>query len=169
MEIFYEGKGAFTLLGSRSVSIDGRAADIALFTSRQKSTTMKLNGPGEYEVRGVLVTTVDVSDTLVHAITLDDIAVVHIAAGTPLTERDIASVGRADVLLVRADDPRTAGAVIADLAPRVVIPFGEHSHKIAASCGLKDLEPRRSFSWNGMAAAPKAVLLKEGSVRRRAA
>lgn len=169
MEIVYGGKTAFTLRGSKSVSIDASDADITLFTRRQRSAALKLNGPGEYEVGGVLITTLDSGGTLVHSITLDDVNVVHLSSRAALTDRDLAAIGRTDVLLVQTDDLRVAQAAVADLSPRVVIPFGTHAAALAASVGMKNLEPQRNFSWNGISASPKAVLLKEPAARRKAA
>lgn len=170
MEITYGGKASFTLRGEKSVSIDGGEADISLFTTRQKKTALKVNGPGEYEVGGVLITSLELSGTLLYAITLDDINVAHISTGTAgLTERDLAALGRIDVLLVHADDQKTAQEAIADLSPRVVIPFGPEAAAIAASLGIKNPEPQSRFSWNGVTAPPKAVLLREPASRKKAA
>lgn len=170
MEITYGGRASFTLRGEKSVSIDGAGADIALFTKRQKRAGLRINGPGEYEVGGVLITTLDHSGTLLHAVTLDDINIAHVSStGNALTDRDLAAIGRIDVLLVRAEDETAAQAAIADLTPRVVIPFGPHATKIAASLGLKNAEPQSRFSWNGATAPPRAILLKEPTTRRKAA
>jgi hypothetical protein len=169
MEIVYAGKTGFTLRGSKSVSIDAGDADINLCTRRQKNRALKLNGPGEYEVGGVLITTLDSSGTLVHSITLDDLNVVHVSAGAALNDRDLAAIGRTDVLLIQTDDLRAAQAAVADLSPRVVIPFGTHAVALATSVGMKNPEPQRNFSWNGISAPPKAVLLKEPATRRKAA
>jgi hypothetical protein len=170
MEITYGGKASFTMRGEKSVSIDGSDADIALFTRRQKSDRLKINGPGEYEVSGVLITTLNQSGTLLHAITLDDINIAHVSApeGT-LSERDLAAIGRIDVLLVQAVDVKAAQAAIADLSPRVVIPFGPHALEIAASLGVKNAEPQPRFAWNGVSTPPRAVLLREPGTRRKAA
>ncbi len=169
MEIIYGGGASFILRGSKSVSIDGGDADISLFTRRQKRAALKLNGPGEYEVGGVLITTLDSAGTLMHSITLDDVNVVHLSGSGSLTDRDLAAIGRTDVLLVRADDLRAAQAAVADLSPRVVIPFGTHAAALAASVGIKNPEPQRSFTWNGSGTPPKAALLKEPGARRKAA
>jgi hypothetical protein len=170
MEITYGGKAAFTVRGEKSVSIDGPEADIALFTTRQKKAALKINGPGEYEVGGVLITSLEVSGTLLYAITLDDINVAHISTSTAgLTERDLAALGRIDVLLVQASDQKAAHEAIADLSPRVVIPFGPTAPAIAAALGVKNAETQPRFIWNGVSAPPKAVLLRESGTRKKAA
>jgi hypothetical protein len=170
MEITYGGAASFTLRGTRTVSIDAGTQDIALFTRRQKNASMKINGPGEYEVGGVLITTLDQGGTLLHVITLDDVTVAHISGdASKLSERDLEAVGRVDILLVRADDARAAGVAVTDLAPRVVIPFGAQSAAVVTTAGVKNPEPQPRFSWNGAGAPPKAVLLKEQTARRKAA
>jgi hypothetical protein len=170
MEIIYSGKASFTVRGEKSVSIDGGEADITLFTRRQKKPSLKINGPGEYEVGGVLITTLEQSGALLHVITLDDLNIAHVSSNTAgLTERDLTALGRIDVLLVQAADEKAAQAAIADLAPRVVIPFGPQAAAIAASLGVKNAEPQPRFNWNGSGAPPKAVLLREPSTRKKAA
>jgi hypothetical protein len=170
MEIIYGGKTAFTLRGDRTVSIDGGEADIALFTKRQKNAALKINGPGEYEVSGVLITTLARAGALLHAVTLDDLNIAHVS-GNPgaLSERDLAAIGRIDILLLEAHEVRAAQAVIADLSPRVVIPFGPAAQGVAAATGVKSAEPQSRFSWNGSGTPPRAVLLKEPTAKRKAA
>lgn len=170
MEIVYGGKASFTLRGEKTVTVDGSGGDIALHTMRQKNAGLKINGPGEYEVGGVLITSMEKDGTLLHAIVLDDVNIAHIGGrGVSLTERELAACGRVDVLLVESSDARSAGALVADLAPRVVIPFGPNAAAVAASSGVKNAEPQPRFSWNGISAPPRVVLLKEPAARKKAA
>jgi hypothetical protein len=170
MEITYGGKASFFLKGETSVVIDGSDASIKLYTTRQRSQKLKANGPGEYEIGGVLVTTLDVGGSYAHAITLDEINVLHLS-GDPskLSTRDIESLGRIDILIVRADDARAAQSAIGDITPRVVIPFGNNAAEVASASGVKDAEPQNRFAWNGVVTPPKAVLLKEPAGKKKAA
>lgn len=175
MDITYAGGPSFLLKGETSVAINpaprAEGAVLTLHSVRQRSQSQIINGPGEYEIRGVLVTTLETGPaedrTLVHAVELGGINVVHLAGKPALSERDLRDLGTVDVLLVNADDRAAAEVAIRDLEPRVVVPFGVHGAAVAAQMAGKELEPQTRLSWNGTGTPPRAVLLKAPGTRRR--
>lgn len=173
MEITYQGGASFTLKGERVVAINpprGYKADISLYSSRQRGKLL-INGPGEYEVGGVLMVTAEPrgSKGLVQSVCLDDLNIVHLGpdAGT-LGPQELESLGRVDVLIVNADRPECARAAIRDLTPRVVIPFGARAVELCQSLQGQKEKPMR-FSWNGLTKVPRALVLKPGTDRVQAA
>ena len=177
MDIVYRGDSSFEINGERTIAINprnGSRADVVLHTARQKKPAGVVNGPGEYDIAGVLIVTLEKgsreSSTLAHSLIVDDLSVVHLGDTThELSDRDVASIGRVDVLIVNADDARKAQAAVADLEPRVVIPFGAAAPQVCASLGVKSPEDQPRFSWSRNRVLPRAVLLKPVSTRARAA
>jgi hypothetical protein len=171
MEITYAGANSFVLKGERTVVINPSAsterADIPLYTRRQKSKKLLINGPGEYEIGGVLVTSVALGDDLVHAVEVDGINVLHLTGDArKLTDRDLSAIGKVDILLVEAAELKQAQNAVSDLTPRVVIPFGAHAAEVCATSGVKDAQPQARFTWNGVTAPARAMLLKEPAKKR---
>lgn len=177
MEVTYQGSASFVLKSDTTVSInpqDGTPATIKLFSARQKSQKQIVNGPGEYEINGVLVITAETGSegrrTLVHGVDLGGLNVVHLGTYTNRPDaRSLDALGKVDVLIVGADDLGSAREAVTLLDPRVVLPFGSHAAALCAELGIKEPKPENRFLWNGVAAAPRAVLLKAGKSRRRAA
>lgn len=171
MDITYAGEASFVLKGERVVVINpaerNGQADITLFTRRRADRKLIVNGPGEYEIAGVLIATVPVGTGLAHAVELDGINVLHLERGASLNDRDLAAIGKVDVLLIESEDLKQAQAAITDVTPRVVIPFGKHASEVCAAAGVKDAEPQARFSWNGITTPPRAVLLKASTGKRR--
>lgn len=177
MDIVFRGDSSFEINGERTVAINprrGSRADVMLHTTRQKKPAGVVNGPGEYDIAGVLIVTLEKgpreSPTLAHSIIIDDLAVVHLGDIThELSDRDVAAIGRVDVLIVNADEARKAQDAIADLEPRVVIPFGAAAPEVCASLGVKSPEAQPRFTWSRNRVPPRAVVLKPVSTRARAA
>jgi hypothetical protein len=167
MEIIYQGSASFLLKGERSVAINPQSkspADIVLYSEKRDARKIIVNGPGEYEIAGVPIVTAPLAETssgIVHAVNLDGINVLLVLESSArLSEENLYSIGRVDVLIVDPGDPGAAEALALDLSPRVVIPFGHHAEKLCAMLGVRDATPQPRFSWNGSSAVAKALLLK---------
>lgn len=177
MEVTYQGSASFLIKSDTTVSInppDTTPAGIKLFSARQKSQKQIVNGPGEYEISGVLVVTVETGSkdryALVHGVDLGGLTVAHLGPHTNLPDaRALDALGKVDVLILGVDDLISAREAVTLLAPKVVLPFGAHAAALCSELGIKDPKPENKFYWNGVAAVPKAVLLKAGKSRRRAA
>src|ERR687886_2335735 len=135
MEISYGGGASFLIKGERTVVINPVdktvQADIVLRTDRKRATKLLVNGPGEYEIGGVLIASLASGDRMVHAVEVDGINVVHVTPDERrLSERDLETIGKVDVLLVEAGDLRLAQTAVSDLIPRVIVPFGPHAVEV---------------------------------------
>jgi hypothetical protein len=178
VEIIYEGRSQFVIRGTATVAINPAEKVekdvVPLFTTRQRKTKGVVNGPGEYEIGGVLIGTTVVGEprsvALAHAITLDDLTVCILGGDADgLDARGLDTLGRIDVLLIGDVLPTVAQKAVALLEPRVTIATGEKAVEMAAALGVKDAEPKPKFSWNGVSAVPRVVVLKTASRARLAA
>ena len=94
-----------------------------------ETTPFLITHEGEYEVKGAFIYGVKTENTILYSIGLDDLFVMHAGAlNRPLTEREIDSLGRVDILLLPVGggavlDAKRAIEVIQQLEPRVVIPM----------------------------------------------
>ncbi len=178
MEITYLGNASFQLRGERVILVNPSqkptADSIVLYSTRRNDGKQIVDGPGEYEIGGVLIITAAAGPkdfpTLVHSITLGDLNLVHLSAGGhDLSERAIEAMGKVDILLVQAEDTAAAQAAIQKLEPRVIIPFGSQALELCTALGVRQLRAESRFSWNGTTNSPKAVLLKPSAAKKRAA
>jgi len=175
MDITYGGGASFLVKGERAVALNpapqSPRTDIVLYSSRQGSGIV--DGPGEYEIGGVLIVTEEAGPrgcgALAHGVEIQGINVVHLGAQVhDLTERQTAAFGSVDVLILNADDPRAAQRAVQALEPRVVLPFGSKAAELCSELGARDLQPEARFTWSG-GTPPKVVLLKESESKKRAA
>jgi len=97
-----------------------------------------IQNPGEYEANGVFVYGIDIwqdksgegtDHTMVASLNFDDLFIGHLGAlNRPLTESELDTLGRIDVLIVPVGghgvlSAKTALEVINQLEPRVIIPI----------------------------------------------
>ncbi|MBF6590052.1 MAG: MBL fold metallo-hydrolase [Ktedonobacterales bacterium] len=98
-----------------------------------------VDGPGEYEISGVLITGVQtyhdqergakLGRNTAYLITIDDLHICHLGdVGAPLDERAQEALSGADVLLIpvgggNALNAEVAAQVVAQLEPRIVVPM----------------------------------------------
>ncbi|NJP06745.1 MAG: MBL fold metallo-hydrolase [Chloroflexaceae bacterium] len=134
-----------------------------------------INGPGEYEIRGILITGVSTfhdatkgserGRNTVYVIHIEDVAFCHLGdLGHELTKRQLEEIGNVDVLFVPVGggetiDPAGASAVMSQIEPRVVIPMhyalGQQSleqelaplSKFLHEVGVKEHEPEEKLSF----------------------
>ena len=175
MDITYHGGSSFTLKGERTVVInpinEPERDAIALRSDRKRRRKQIIDGPGEYEIGGVMVTSLAAggpgAKSLIYAVNVDGVNVLHVTAPVhELTDKDISALGRSDILLIDTADLKAAQGIVQDILPRTVIPYGSHAVELCASQGVKNAEPVARFNSNG-SASPRAVLLKEHGKRTR--
>jgi hypothetical protein len=174
MEITHLGDASFLLKGERSVAINppsAAGADIVLHSERRDGRKLLVNGPGEYEIAGVLIVTVrpnrELTD-LIHAVNVEGLNVLHLSRSSArLTDDDLTVIGKVDVLIIGSEDVKAAEDLAVNLSPRVLIPFGAHAEQLCAMFGAREAPAQTRFSWNGAGAPPRAVLLKAPAARRR--
>lgn len=133
-----------------------------------------IDGPGEYEVKGVLITGIRTyHDTeqgaarghnTMYVIHIDDVVFCHLGdLGHELSQSQLEDVGDVDVLFVPVGGEETIGpteaiSVISQIEPRIVIPmhYGLEQHtflrnlapleKFTHELGLKDFLPQEKVS-----------------------
>lgn len=177
MEITYYGGKSFVITANPIVAInpvESINGTVVLQAERKRAAKLLVAGPGEYEIKGALITTVPAgeprSELLAHAIGVDGLNVLFLQgpAGV-LTGEALTSIGIIDVLIVDTVDARAAEQLARDLTPRVVVPYGDGAQKMVETLGVKDPEPIAKLAWDGIKSVPKAVLLKELKARKKAA
>jgi L-ascorbate metabolism protein UlaG (beta-lactamase superfamily) len=133
-----------------------------------------VDGPGEYEVSGVLITGIrtahdkqggkDLGFNTVYVIHLDDIVFCHLGdLGHELTQSQLEAIGTVDVLFVPVGGgetitPAEAAGVISQIEPRLVIPMHYAGpqlsldstlaplDKFTHELGLKDVQPQEKLN-----------------------
>jgi L-ascorbate metabolism protein UlaG (beta-lactamase superfamily) len=160
----------------------GQRADIVTVSHRHphhdavatvKGDPMVIDGPGEYEVRGVFITGVwsyadaqkgeERGRNIIFLFHLDDLIVCHLGSlGHTLNSQQLEAIGGVDVLLVPVGGSNAslsatkASEVISQIEPKVVIPMhysiGKETlemdslDKFTKEMGLKDLVPQDKFA-----------------------
>lgn len=115
-----------------------------------------IDGPGEYEVSGVLITGVrtfhdkargaERGPNTVFVIHLDDVTFCHLGdLGHELSQSQIEAIGDVDVLFVPVGGgetigPAEASSVIAQLEPRIVVPIHYATSQLSFAYDLAPLE-----------------------------
>jgi hypothetical protein len=175
MDIQYLGEAAFLLKGERTVAVNpphaSVAADIRLTSRRQDPSKVTVSGPGEYEIGGVLIETVEAGEkdqaTLAHAIEIGDATVLHLGERVnELRGAVVDALGAIDVLLVDTGNLEAAKRAVTIFEPAITVPFGEHAAELVKELGVTVEEPESRFVWRkGAEKPPKAVLLKTTKLR----
>ena len=140
--------------------------------STVKGDPMVINGPGEFEVRGVFITGVwSFADddggkargrNTIFLFHMDDLIVCHLGSlGATLKPQQLEAIGDVHVLLVPVGGNASltaskASEVISQVEPRVVIPMHysigrenlplDNLDKFTKEMGLKDIVPQEKFS-----------------------
>ena len=129
-----------------------------------------LQGPGEYEVKGVAVVGVqshhdnekgaERGKNTIYNFHIDGLNIVHLGdfGQEVLTQEQISDIGQTDILLIPVGsvytiDGKTASEIVAQLEPRIIIPMHYKTE------GLKfELEPVENFLKAMGVEAPEAIL-----------
>lgn len=179
MDIYWYGQAAFRLKGKNATVIvdpyspeigfklpkDATAGDIVLKTHDHPdhnnvaavTSQMTFDKPGEYEIKGVVMTGVssfhdgvqggERGKNVIFHILMDGLNIVHLGdlGQNELTEDQIAQISQTDILLVPVGgvytiDAKNAANIVSQLEPKIIIPM---HYKVE---GLKyDLEPVENF------------------------
>lgn len=139
-----------------------------------------VDGPGEYEVKGVTIIGVasfhddkngaDRGDNTIYTITIDGVRICHLGdLGHKLTDEQLTRIGDVDILLIPVGghytiNSKLATQVVAQIEPLIVVPM--HYKRTGLSEKLaKDLEPLENFlkemGAEGIAPQPKLVMSNE--------
>lgn len=122
-----------------------------------RDSVFVIDGPGEYEVGGVMITGVRTyrdaeggaqgGYNTIYTLNLDEVVLCHLGElGHPLTARQLEEIGTVDVLFVPINSgltPAQLTELVASIEPRAVVPLydtPDQLQKLAHELGLKDLE-----------------------------
>ncbi len=204
MDIYWYGQACFKLKGKNaSVVIDpydpsftglklpkDLSADVALVTHSHQDhnftsvvTTpsgvkpMVFDKPGEYEVAGVVITSIKSfhdnvegaergMNNIFHLL-FDNLDIVHLGdlGQTKLTEEQVAQIGQTDILLVPVGsvytiDAKAASEIVSQLEPKIIIPM--HYHIEGSKSGLEGVEGfLKEMGAENVVSQPKLSITKE--------
>jgi L-ascorbate metabolism protein UlaG (beta-lactamase superfamily) len=127
----------------------------------QREQLFVIDGPGEYEVGGIMIGGVrtyhdnkkgaELGKNTVYVIHMDDVVFCHLGdLGHELTTQQLDEIGNVDVLFIPVGggetiSPATASSVISQIEPRMVVPM-HYATTNQASFLLSDLEPLEKFT-----------------------
>ena len=161
MDIFWYGQSAFKVKGKQATVVFDPFDPIKLGLKLPKDLTsdmvlqshdhfdhnnlsvtgeaVKITGPGEYEVKGVIASGVptfhdaqkgaDRGKNTVYNVEVDGVRIVHLGdLGHTLEEKQIEEIGTVDILLIPVGgvftiDAKDAARVVSQLDPKIVIPM----------------------------------------------
>lgn len=144
-----------------------------------------IDGPGEYEVKGIMITGVRTYHdnvkgethgfNTIYSIHLDDVVFCHLGdLGHELNQQQLEDIGNVDVLFVPVGgdttvDPSEATGLISQIEPRIVIPMHYAMdqlslvrelaplEKFTLEMGLKDSEPHEKLSISTSSLPPEGA------------
>ena len=129
-----------------------------------------VNGPGEYEIKGVGVVGLSVDKNTVYRIEIDGVSVVHLGGvGHVLTADQVDSLDGVDVLIVPVGgvytvDAAGAAQIVHEVEPSIVIPMHYGRPELNQKT-LGGLAPVAAFlkemGKEGVQSQPKLVITKE--------
>ncbi len=132
MDITYLGGGSVKLAGKGLTIVSDpadakTAADVVLATNpgvKAAGEAMVIDGPGEYEVKGAMITGAPAGKSTVYAVEVDDVTVGIVGKVDQLGDQPVEALGQVDVLAVDATDAPAAAKIVSQLEPKYVIPVG---------------------------------------------
>jgi hypothetical protein len=153
MDITFSDKNTIKISGkSADVAINaasGTKADLLLFTdpSTKVVTEKSFQGPGEYEVMGMMVDGVEIdASNTAYSLVIDDMHITYaIGLEAPLTDAQLERMDGVDILVISVQDSKAdlMNKIISQVEPKVLIPIMDSElelAKIKAEFG-KDTEP----------------------------
>jgi L-ascorbate metabolism protein UlaG (beta-lactamase superfamily) len=148
-----------------------------------RDSVFVIDGPGEYEVKGVLITGVRTYHdshqgatygvNTVYIMHLDDVVFCHLGdVAHELSQQQLEEIGNVDVLFVpvggdKTADPSESTGLISQIEPRIVIPMHYAMNgqsllrdlapleKFTHEIGLKDIQPQEKLSISASSLPPE--------------
>lgn len=127
----------------------------------QRDQLFMIDGPGEYEISGILISGVrtyhdtkkgaELGKNTVYVIHMDEVVFAHLGdLGHELTTQQLDEIGNVDVLFIPVGggetiSPATASSVISQLEPRVVVPM-HYAAPGQQQSFMADLAPLEKFT-----------------------
>ncbi len=128
-----KGKHALALVDD-TVTVAGRAGE----------DEFRIDGAGEYEVKGVSVIGHAIAGATVYRIELEGVSVVYFqGVGRPLTTAELDQLDGVDVVCLPAND--NGLAIVKELEPVIVIPVGDAAY-FCKELGKDNVSPQPKLS-----------------------
>lgn len=162
MDIFHLGHSSFRIKGkTASVITDpfkpskADFPDIVTISNQninvdavKGDNTFIVDGPGEYEIKDVLIVGIKTDQNVIYKITIDGVRFLHLGDLTKkLTDSEIDLIGDVDVLFIPVGgtdtiDAKAAAEVSAQIEASVVIPMHyETPTQFLKEMGVENIEP----------------------------
>lgn len=126
MEVSFLGRSSFEIKGSEAVvQIDERGVVVG-----GGGEPFTISGPGEYEVRGVRVFGIRNGKATLYLIEIGGFSLVHLDnLNRKLEHNQVEELNSVDILMIPVGggdtiNAETAAEVVAQLEPKIVVPFG---------------------------------------------
>lgn len=131
MDISYLGGGSLKISGKNLTAVSDPTdrkvkADVVVLTEQgeMKVEGMLVDGPGEYEVKGAMITGVPSGDATAYCVRVDGVSVGIVGGIAVLTDKQIEALGQIDVLALDGVDAPAAAKLVSTLEPKYAIPVG---------------------------------------------
>lgn len=118
-------------------------SDLQPITSKAEEVRLFVSGPGEYEVAGVKISGVRVSEELLYSTRVDGI---DICIGSSKGLQKVSEKSKECQILVLQANGVVDLSAITNLAPKIVIVYGETTHEVLKALGKDtDLKAVQKF------------------------
>lgn len=156
-KIFWAGQSCFEISVSNSrdheanIVIDPlkeEKADILLLTKNDnkvkttKGESFLVDGPGEYEVKGVFIQGIASLQNIIYVLEAEDVRFCHLGnlGQKELTDEQLEKIGQIDVLMIYTGDE--SPKIIGQIEPKIVIPMDyENVSKFLKTMGKPSIQP----------------------------
>lgn len=126
---FESGLGLTAPRFAASIILDTSAPIIKPYVSQKASEIKTVNGPGEYEIQGMMIRGVAVGSTVAYTVRAEDITIAFLGGltSTDIDANTLEILGAADIACVPIGgapylDAATTAAFVKKLEPKIVIP-----------------------------------------------
>jgi len=147
VDITYSKDKEFRLAGKNlEIAINPKEqvkADVILYSDKEKKRSPKaeqalcFDGPGEYEIKGSMITGIKISHNrkTAYSIILDNIKIAYLGdIQNSLSDEELDLIGAIDVLLISLADltPAAVSKLIGQIEPKIIIPMDYTPEKLKA-------------------------------------
>jgi L-ascorbate metabolism protein UlaG (beta-lactamase superfamily) len=170
MDIIWHGHSCFTIKGKRATIVtdpyvgtgskhEKFKGDMVLASELQSEKLAEVEGqpvkvdlPGEYEIRGVSIQGIQApKKTVIYTFLVDDVKICHMGQiSDTLPDEMIEKIGDVDVLMIPVGgkggdknglEAKKAHEIIEDIEPRLVIPMGDESDAVQSLLKISGVNP----------------------------
>lgn len=127
-------------LNDSSFRLKGKLATATLNQDGVLVEDKQFSGPGEYESKGVMITGVKIGQNLAYSVVVDGLNVVFLSSSETLDKEKLEELDEVDILLT------PTSSVVADLEPKIIVPFGDDLSKLLKELGAEGISAQQKLS-----------------------